>query len=101
MNGERAWYGTWCDVCGREKTELNRWWIIDTSRLADLPPYPILRLIAYNETDAIYSRHHLCGFECVQKFIDLWMQEQLKIKTIEEVRAQLSGDAPSHFESGT
>ena len=64
-----------CDGCKAVKKETNHWWIVSVST-------EVLSLMPWNEDVAAQEGiYHLCGGECVSKFLSARM---------EDVRTQLT-----------
>ena len=55
-----------CDVCGKVKQEVNHWFVIrlEISALT-LNKWPVAHMCP--------DAKHICGQECVQKFLSNWM----------------------------
>lgn len=59
-----------CDVCGKQKQDVNHWWIFD-------PPnegQELFLLAKWSDERAVTYRH-ACGQECVIKAVSEWMQK--------------------------
>jgi len=61
-----------CDICRKQKAEVNHWWIgfmrCDSVTSSVIQPWN-------DEIAEAIGAKHLCGQECVTKFVSEWMQK--------------------------
>jgi hypothetical protein len=67
-----------CDVCGRQKREVNHWWVLHPSRLArthGMPKWLRTSVMPWDEEEAAAPNAlHICGQACMLKAIERFMQ---------------------------
>jgi hypothetical protein len=62
-----------CDICGKQKQQTNHW------LLAFIADYTIsVRTWDSVKTENLREFKHLCGQECVLKFVNKWMNNEQK-----------------------
>ena len=69
-----------CDVCGKQKSEKDRWWLawVDCfegqSAVEDQPLLKLTRWQTFHAHSA--GVKHLCGARCAGTLMDRWMTQQ-------------------------
>jgi hypothetical protein len=64
-----------CDQCGKVKAQANHWWIGRFNTDDPAAGGLFIMLLPIDETAPVGDDHHLCGEECVQKFVAQKMRE--------------------------
>lgn len=61
-----------CDGCGKQKGEVNHWWMINAGSLR----FGLSLLQFEEEMAKLPNYKHYCGRECALKAVSAWMNEQ-------------------------
>jgi hypothetical protein len=59
-----------CELCSNQKKEVNHWFIVFLLKGEGNVLKPTLSILSWNETTAAMQHaQHLCGIECLQRFV--------------------------------
>ena len=61
-----------CDICGTDRKETNHWFAVRFDAVGTLIMQTWGRAKDRQHLDGA-DTHHLCGSDCVHKFIDKWL----------------------------
>ena len=82
MREDMTWTETFnCDICGKQKSNINHWWLIWTEPYSPHPAAPTRNLLKIYPWENMAAHDatvkHLCGQACLQKFVDRWLNTEI------------------------
>ena len=70
---------TVCNVCGKEKGEVNHWWLYIIHHVLSDEEFFSLEVRPWVENDVDFMKH-ACGQECVVKAVNSYLSEAAKLR---------------------